>query len=101
MPVYVSLVKFTQERIRTMKDEGIARSEAAKKIIEDLGGKLLNAYYCLGEYDIVAILEFPDNHAATEAASRNAALGNIVVHIMPAVPRDEWAKMLHQVWRKE
>ena len=101
MPVYVSLVKFTREGIMTMKDQGIARSDKVKKNIEGLGGKLLDAYYCLGEYDVVAILEFPDNKTAMKAAVKNASLGHIAITTMPAVTRDEWANLLRQVWKKK
>jgi len=100
MPVYVSLVKFTREGIMTMKDQGIARSNKVKRNVEELGGKLLAAYYCLGEYDVVAILEFPDNKTAMKAAVRNASIGHIAITTMPAVTRDEWAKLLKQVWKK-
>ena len=101
MPVYVSLVKFTREGITTMKDQGIARSDKVKKNIEGLGGKLLDAYYCLGEYDVVAILEFPDNKTAMKAAVKNASIGHISITTMPAVTRDEWAKLLRQVWKNK
>ena len=101
MPVYVSLVKFTREGIMTMKDQGISRSDKVKKNIEELGGKLLNAYYCLGEYDVVAILDFPDSKTAMKAAVKNASLGHISITTMPAVTRDEWAKLLRQVWKKK
>jgi uncharacterized protein with GYD domain len=101
MPVYVSLVKFTQEGITTMKDQGIARSEKVRKNIEDLGGTLLDAYYCLGKYDVVAILEFPDNETALKASVKNASLGHISITTMPAVTRDEWTKLLRQVWKKK
>jgi uncharacterized protein with GYD domain len=99
MPVYVSLVKFTREGIMTMKDQGIARSDMVKRNIEGLGGKLLNAYYCLGEYDVVAVLQFPDNKTAMKAAVKNASLGHIQITTMPAVTRDEWAKLLREVWK--
>jgi uncharacterized protein with GYD domain len=101
MPVYVSLVKFTREGITTMKDQGISRSDKVKRNIEELGGKLLNAYYCLGQYDVVAILEFPDNKTAMKAAVKNASIGHISITTMPAVTRDEWAKLLSQVWKKK
>src|SRR2546427_8692799 len=74
MPVYVSLVKFIELVISTMKQQGIARSEAVQRNIETLGGKLLDAYYGLGAYDVVAILEFPNNRAAMKAAVLNATI---------------------------
>ena len=98
MPIYVSLVKFTRDGIMTMKDQGIARSDAVKRNAEELGGKLLNAYYCLGEYDVIAVWEFPDNKTAMKAAVKNAALGHIQISTMPALPREEWAKLLGEVF---
>ena len=58
MPTYVSLVKFSQHGLQTIKDKGIERAEAVKKNAHALGGKLVQAYYCLGEYDVVAIGTF-------------------------------------------
>ena len=100
MPIYVSLVKFTREGIMTMKDQGIARSDKVKKNIEELGGRLIAAYYCLGEYDVVAILQFPDNKTAMKVAVKNASIGHISITTMPAVTRDEWAKLLREVWKR-
>ncbi len=98
MPIYVSLVKFTEHGIATMKEQGIARSDTVQKHIESLGGKLLHAYYCLGEYDVVAILEFPNNRAAMKAAVLNSSLGHIKITTMPAVSRDEWRELLGEIW---
>lgn len=98
MAVYVSLVKFTEHGIATMKQQGIARSDAVQRNVESHGGRLLDAYYCLGEYDVVAILEFPNNRAAMKAAVLNASLGHIKITTMPAVPRTEWRQMLREIW---
>lgn len=94
MPTYVSLVKFTQYGLTTMKDRGIERADIVKQNAKRLGGKLIEAYYCLGEYDVVAIWEFPSNEAAMKAAILNASLGHIQIKTMPAVKRDEWKKIL-------
>ncbi|MBI5853819.1 MAG: GYD domain-containing protein [Nitrospirae bacterium] len=101
MPTYVSLVKFTQHGLMTMKDKGIERAEAVQKNAKAQGGKLLQAYYCLGEYDVVAIWEFPDNRAAMKAAVLNASLGHIQITTMPAVTRDDWKKLLQDALGKQ
>src|SRR5436853_6385568 len=90
MPVYVSLVKFTRDGIMTMKDQGVARSETIKRNAEELGGKLVNAYYCLGEYDVVAIWEFPNNRAAMKAAVKSAALGTFRTTPIPPFRPINW-----------
>jgi uncharacterized protein with GYD domain len=96
MQTYVSLVKFTQHGLQTMKDKGIERAEMVKQNAKALGGKLVQAYYCLGEYDVVAIWEFPDNKTAMKAAVLNASLGHIEITTMPAVGREEWKGVLQQ-----
>lgn len=96
MPTYVSLVKFTQHGLMTMKEKGVERAELVQKNAKAHGGKLLQAYYCLGEYDVVAVWEFPDNRSAMKAAVMNASLGHIQITTMPAVTRDEWKKLLQE-----
>ena len=100
MPIYVSLVNFTHEGLKTMKTKGVGRSDMVKKNVESLGGKLLHAYYCLGEFDVVAILEFPHNRAAMKAGVLNASMGHIRIRTMPAVSRDEWKSVLKETWGK-
>ena len=101
MPIYVSLVKFTQHGLQTMKDQGIQRAEMVKKNAQGLGGKLLQAYYCLGEYDAVAIWDFPDNKTAMKAAVLNASVGHIQITTMPAVSRDEWKTLLGETLKRK
>src|SRR4026207_284170 len=96
MQTYVSLVKFTQHGLQTMKDKGIERAEMVKQTAKSLGGKLVQAYYCLGEYDVVAIWEFPDNKTAMKAAVLNASLGHIQITTLPAGNREEWKGLLQQ-----
>ena len=85
MQTYVSLVKFTQHGLQTMKEKGIERAEMVKQNVKALGGKFLQAYYCLSEYDVVAVWEIPDNKTAMKAAVLNASLGHIQITTMPAV----------------
>lgn len=101
MPTYVSLVKFTPQGLMTMKDRGIERAEAVQKNAKAHGGKLLQAYYCLGEYDVVAIWQFPDNRSAMKAAVLNASMGHIQIMTMPAVNRDEWKQILRSTLGKQ
>jgi uncharacterized protein with GYD domain len=101
MPTYVSLVKFTQHGLQTMRDKGIERAEMVKENAQALGGKLIQAYYCLGEYDVVAVWEFPDNKTAMKAAVLNASIGHIQITTMPAIGRDEWKTLLQDTLAKK
>jgi uncharacterized protein with GYD domain len=101
MTTFISLIKFTQHGLQTMKEQGVKRAETVKKNAQAFGGNLLQAYYCLGEYDVVAVWEFPDNKSAMKAAVMNAAMGHIEITTMPAVGRDEWKALLQETLDKK
>jgi len=101
MQTYVSLVKFTQHGLQTMKEQGIERAEMVKKNNQALGGNLIQAYYCLGLYDVIAVWEFPDNKTAMKAAVMNASMGHIEITTMPAIGRDEWKTLLQETLGKK
>jgi uncharacterized protein with GYD domain len=53
------------------------RAEAAAKLFEAAGGKLLTLYVTLGEYDWMTIGEFPDHEAASAGILAAAASGAV------------------------
>ncbi|TKS59777.1 MAG: GYD domain-containing protein [Nitrospira sp.] len=101
MQTYVSLVKFTQHGLQTMKEQGMQRAEMVKKNAQALGGNLIQAYYCLGQYDVIAVWEFPDNKTAMKAAVMNASMGHIEITTLPAIGRDEWKTLLQETLGKK
>ena len=60
MARYVSLINWTEQGVRGYRDT-LDRAEAAGKIGEQMGGSLTDIYWTLGEQDIVAIMDFPDD----------------------------------------
>jgi uncharacterized protein with GYD domain len=53
------------------------RVEAVRKSIEKLGGKVVGSWLAFGEYDLVTIIEMPDNVSAAAFALAVAAGGSI------------------------
>jgi uncharacterized protein with GYD domain len=53
------------------------RIDAVRPAVEKLGGKIDSAWFSFGEYDIVAIVQFPDNVSAAAFAIAVAAAGTI------------------------
>jgi len=66
MPKYVSLFAYTGEAWSRMVTHPSDRTEAARKLIQDMGGTMESFYWMLGEHDGLVIYEAPD--AATVAA---------------------------------
>ncbi len=93
MPTYISLMKFTEQGIKKVKDHP-SRREAAAKGIESMGGKLLHTYLTMGRYDIVAIIEAPDDDVAAKFAVMTGMQGNVSTETMRALNEGEFDRLL-------
>jgi uncharacterized protein with GYD domain len=93
MPTYISLMKFTEQGIRNVKDHPKRRENAAKGI-ESTGGKLLHTYLTMGRYDIVAIIEAPDDDVAAKFAVITGMQGNVSTETMRALDEGEFDRLL-------
>jgi uncharacterized protein with GYD domain len=54
-----------------------------------MGAKVLATYWTLGAYDIVHIIEAPDQTTACALAMSSVALGNVRTHTLPAFSLEE------------
>jgi uncharacterized protein with GYD domain len=76
MATYVLLTKFTDQGIRSAKDSP-KRAEAFKKMAETFGATVKDLFWTQGRYDIVAIVEAPDEISVTALNLSISALGNV------------------------
>jgi uncharacterized protein with GYD domain len=88
MPTYVSLIHWTEQGIKNYKDT-MRRLEDFTKLAESKGGRVREALYTVGEYDIVIVTEFPDDETATAALLQVGSLGNVRTNTMRAFTADE------------
>ena len=96
MPKYVTLMKLTDQGSKTIKDAP-GRVEAAKKAIEKMGGKLLDFYVVMGQYDYVGITEFPSDEVATTFALALGSLGNLTTMTLRAFTNEEFAAIVKKL----
>lgn len=61
MAYYLFQASYKTDQIQAMIGNPQDRSEAARKLIEGLGGKLHHFFFSFGDYDLAAIIEVPDN----------------------------------------
>jgi len=93
MPIYIHLVKVTAQAVRNLKAFN-AMLDDAKRVVEENGGKVVNSYSTLGKYDLVVVLEFPDNATAMKVSALIAAQGNFQPLTLAAIPPREFGKAL-------
>jgi uncharacterized protein with GYD domain len=88
MPRYVSLIDWTREGVTNFKDT-VDRYEGAQQQFEQLGVRFIDVYWTLGEHDIVAVVEAPDDETATAALLAVSSQGNLRTKTMRAFSPDE------------
>jgi uncharacterized protein with GYD domain len=77
MPLYMIQGAYTTEAIATMAKHPQDRSVPVRDLLEKLGGRMIGFYFCYGEYDVVLIVELPDDSAATACALAAMSPGHL------------------------
>ena len=90
MPTYINLYTMTDQGIRNIKDAP-GRVEEAIKGAEAMGAKVIGFYSVMGEYDYVAIGEFPNDEAAMAFALAVGSHGNVRTTTLKAFTKEEFA----------
>ena len=96
MATYVSLIQFTDQGIRNVKDT-IKRGEAAMGEAEKMGIKIIEEFWTMGAYDIVALFEAPDDETMTAFALKVSSLGSVKTQTMRVFGKDEMEGILSKI----
>ena len=93
MPYYVILSNLTDEGRKTLRERPERIMEVNKEI-ESMGVKVLKQYALLGQYDIMNIVEAPDNETVMRMSVSIGARGSVQLMTLPAVPVEEFIKKI-------
>ena len=96
MATYVSLIQFTDQGIRNVKDT-VKRGEATMAEAEKMGMKIIEELWTMGAYDVVALFEAPDDETMTAFACKVSSMGSVKTHTMRAFRREEMEKILAKI----
>jgi uncharacterized protein with GYD domain len=93
MPTYISLINWTDQGITNVK-ETVDRAARVEELAQKYGGRFERLYWTVGPYDIVAILEAPDDESATALLLEIGSLGNVRTTTLRAYDRDQMSSIL-------
>lgn len=93
MPTYITLMRFTQQGVKNIK-ESPARLDAAKKAFKAGGGDLKHFYLTFGQYDGVIIADHPNDETAAKLALMTSSQGNVQTESFRAFTEDEYRKLI-------
>jgi uncharacterized protein with GYD domain len=83
MTTYILLINWTDQGIRNVKDSA-KRLDAARNMLGGMGGSFEKFYLTMGEYDMVAVCEAPDDRVMARFTLSLATGGNVRTKTMKA-----------------
>src|SRR5213592_5171144 len=96
MATYIMLASFTDQGIRKVKDSP-KRADAFKDMAKKCGATVKDVFWTLGEYDVVAIVEAPDDVSMTALGLGAGKLGNVRTQTLRAFSAADMKTILGKV----
>ena len=96
MPTYISLARWTDQGIRNIK-EAPQRIDAFKKGVQAAGGKLTGFYVTMGKYDIVTIIDAPNDEAVANIVLSTESKGNVRIQTLKASTEDQFRTIVAKI----
>ncbi len=77
MALYMVQGTYTPEAWAAMAKNPQDRRGPIREVAQKLGGRLIDVYYCFGEYDVIVLAELPDDNAALATAIAGVSPGHL------------------------
>jgi uncharacterized protein with GYD domain len=95
MPTYVSLINWTDQGIRTVRDT-LNRRGQTEELAEKHGVKIEQVYWTVGPYDVVIVLE-ADDESATAMLLELSSAGNLKTLTLRAYDNEEMSGIIRRL----
>lgn len=96
MPQYVCLMNFTTQGVKAVA-ESPHRSAAFRELAESMGITIRENLWTMGQYDVVVILEAPDDETMTALSLRLCKLGNMTTQTLRAFNVEEFTAVVEKM----
>ena len=93
MPTYVMLANWTDQGAQKVK-ESPRRLDTAKKALADMGGDFKSVYMTMGDYDLIAVYEAPDDAVAARITLLRGSLGSVRTKTLKAFPEAAYREIV-------
>jgi uncharacterized protein with GYD domain len=96
MPTYVTLINWTDQGIRNVRDT-LQRSQRAEEEAQKHGARIEQVYYTVGPYDLVVIVEAPDDESVSALFLELGSAGNVRTTTLRAYSREEMSGIIERL----
>ncbi|HSU58178.1 MAG TPA: GYD domain-containing protein [Bryobacteraceae bacterium] len=93
MPTYIAMLTWTPQGLQNIK-QSPSRLDAVRKGFEVFGVKMKHFYMVTGQYDMVAIVDAPDDAALAKAILGATSQGGITSETCRAFTEDEYRQIV-------
>ena len=92
MPTYITLLRWTQQGVAKAKDSP-KRLDAGRKAFKKFGVEIKDTYLTMGRYDLVCVIEGPNDETVARALLSLGSQGNVQTETLKAFTEDEFRKI--------
>jgi uncharacterized protein with GYD domain len=93
MATYISLINYTDQGIRNVKDSP-KRLDAARELLKKMGAELRHFYLTMGAYDLITIVEAPSDDVMASFALALGSAGNVRTTTLKAFPEADYRRIV-------
>ena len=93
MATHIVLMSWTDQGIKDFQGSP-SRADVGREEMEKLGVSRREIYWTIGPYDVVIIVDAPDEESLAAALLRIGAAGNVRTTTLRAFTRDEFTRIV-------
>ena len=93
MTTYLIFINLTEKGIQEIK-ESPARLDQAKQAAQSMGGEIKQFYLTMGMYDMICVVESPDDETVAKLALTIGSAGAIRTTTLKAFSEDDYRKII-------
>ena len=96
MATYILLINYTQQGIEKIK-ESPERLDRVKELLQSLGGEVRDFYLTMGTYDVVVMIEAPDDQTVARFVLAAGSHGNVRTTTLKAFSETEFREIIQSL----
>ncbi|MET2830846.1 GYD domain-containing protein [Mesorhizobium shangrilense] len=93
MTTYIVLMNWTEQGAKNVRDSP-KRLDAAKKQLGEMGGSFKSFYLTMGEFDMVSVVEAPDDAVLARFALMLGSGGSVRTRTLKAFPEFAYREII-------
>jgi uncharacterized protein with GYD domain len=96
MPTYITLLRYTQQGAAKIRDSP-SRLDAGREGFKKLGVEIKDTYLLMGRYDLLCVIEGPDDETVAKCVLTLGSQGNVQTETMKAWKEDDFRRIVGSI----